>query len=79
MGWDALHPSWLNRGSDVVINRKETWLCCNSPVFALQFCVSEMTVVATFILGCVEYSWTKMDQKHLSRPEQRLVYRNPIY
>lgn len=46
MGWDALHPSWLNRGSDVAINRDETWLCCNSPVFALQFCVSEMTVVA---------------------------------
>lgn len=49
MGWDALHPSWLNRGGDVVINRNKTWLCCNSPVFALQFCVSEMTVVATCV------------------------------
>lgn len=46
MGWDALHLSLLNGGSEVAIKGSETWLCCRSPVFSLQFCISEMTVVA---------------------------------
>lgn len=46
MGWDALHLSLPNGGSEVAIKGSQTWLCCSSPVFRLHICISEMTVVA---------------------------------
>lgn len=39
MGWDALHLSLLNGGSEVAIKGSKTWLCCS--FFPLQFCISE--------------------------------------
>lgn len=33
MGWDALHLSPLNGGSEVAIKGSETWLCSSSPFF----------------------------------------------
>lgn len=46
MGWDALHLSLLNGRSKVTIKGSETWLCCSSPVFPLNFCIFETTVQA---------------------------------
>lgn len=51
MGWDALHLSLLNGGSEVAIKGSETWLSSSSPFFFFfpshfQFCISETTVAA---------------------------------
>lgn len=45
MGWDALHLSLLNGGSEVAIKGSKSWLLqfFFSP---LKFCISETTVVA---------------------------------